>query len=342
MTCPEKLRGIFVAIDVGHGSCSFVSSSCGEKCVLIDTGPKSALLEFLVDEGISNIDCVYISHTDSDHIAGLIGLLASQTVRIGRVILNSDGVKDTHAWANLRQELDQASRRDGLVFDVGLTSQVRDTYNDLNVAVVAPSPYLASAGNGGTDRHGRRLSANSVSAAFKVSIDGGAESVLVAGDIDHIALDDALDRGTEMACSVLVYPHHGGLPGKSDVEEFVNALMGATQANCVLFSNGRGRHDNPREVVVAAVINARPDVSIACTQLSLACSENLAESVDHLFECYSSGKSRRFSCGGSLVIPLASAPPDRSSVAAHYAFVAACVPGALCRKRRAEPSSSVH
>src|SRR5689334_20557252 len=78
-------------VDVGHGNCSVLQDSNGT--VVIDTGPGTTLLEFLKKEKIEKVDVVLLSHADSDHISGLIQLLACGEFQIGRVRFNSDAAK---------------------------------------------------------------------------------------------------------------------------------------------------------------------------------------------------------------------------------------------------------
>ena len=71
-------RPYLAILDVGHGNCAVLTDSKG--IVVIDTGPGSALLEYLSEKNIKTIDVVLISHADQDHIGGLIQLLFSKSV----------------------------------------------------------------------------------------------------------------------------------------------------------------------------------------------------------------------------------------------------------------------
>jgi beta-lactamase superfamily II metal-dependent hydrolase len=59
-------------LDVGHGSCAILAEAT--RIVVFDAGPKTGLLEFLLQHQIDTIDLVMISHADRDHIEGLIAI----------------------------------------------------------------------------------------------------------------------------------------------------------------------------------------------------------------------------------------------------------------------------
>ena len=68
-------------LDIGQGNCIAVRAPSGQ-AFLIDAGSTSKdnitryqLLPFLKSEGISRIDAVFVSHTDADHMNGVLALL---------------------------------------------------------------------------------------------------------------------------------------------------------------------------------------------------------------------------------------------------------------------------
>ena len=70
-------------LDVGHGSCAILAEAA--RIVVFDAGPKSGLLEFLLQHQINTIDVVMISHADRDHIEGLIAILGTNAIAVGGV-----------------------------------------------------------------------------------------------------------------------------------------------------------------------------------------------------------------------------------------------------------------
>ena len=83
-----RLEETLAVLDVGHGASAVLFS--GNDVAVFDTGTGSSLLEFLDQQGVTRIRTVVLSHADRDHIGGLVGLLAANTVAIGRVVANTD------------------------------------------------------------------------------------------------------------------------------------------------------------------------------------------------------------------------------------------------------------
>ena len=141
-------------------------------------------------------------------------MLGSQHISIDRVFLNTDASKESRVWDDLLYELDSAHRAGKLVFTPSLTSgHTEQLSGRVSLDVLGPSPYLAAKGPGSVDRLGRKIRSNSVSAVIAISVDDQRLALLPA-DLDAIGLRDLLDSESNLVAPILVYPHHGGLPGK--------------------------------------------------------------------------------------------------------------------------------
>lgn len=89
-------------LDVGHGSCAVVLD--GQSTLVIDTGVKSYLLEYLAEAGRTSIDALIISHADSDHLRGLVALLGAG-IDIKHMYWNTDSLKGSQLWRSVVFEL---------------------------------------------------------------------------------------------------------------------------------------------------------------------------------------------------------------------------------------------
>lgn len=314
-------------VDVGHGNCATLHTSDG--VVVIDAGPKNALLEYLSQESVREVDLVLLSHSDEDHIAGLIALISSKEIRIKCVRLNTDSNKKSKLWDDLAYELKQSD------IDNRALLQADDNWTFENgrveVRVVAPSSYLALRGPGSKDRSGRLITSNTISACVLISCDGEGYA-LFPGDLDIVGLQNLKDDWPSQSVFLLAYPHHGGRSRAKNEADFAREICDHVDPTVVIFSIGRNRAGFPRSDVVSAIRGARPDTWVVCTQLAEQCATELpAENPDHLNEAFALGRGRRQCCGGTLVFALP--PADHSQMSsAHQEFVQLAASSPLCRR----------
>lgn len=317
-------------LDVGHGNSAVLLDDTG--VVAIDAGPGTALLEFFTQEGISKIDVLLISHADRDHIKGVISLIESQ-ISIDLVQLNTDSEKESELWNDLTYELYCANKKGKVQFNVGLTTNDTGKFDrgEIHIEILAPTPYLAAKGSGSTDRQGRSLTANSVSAVVRLS-KAGTPLVLLPSDIDNTGLENLADSQTDAKAPIVVFPHHGAKPGTGDVIMFTERFCQVATPEIVVFSIGRGQYSTPQPELVAALRKTNPSMRILCTQLSEHCAANLTgNDLAHLTEKYAKGKEKGTCCAGTIVVELGKDEieirPDENS---HRAFVEKAAPTPLC------------
>lgn len=319
-------------VDVGHGNSAVIV--CPKGVIVLDTGLGSGLADFLEQEHIEKVNKVLISHADQDHIEGLILLLSSKKVEIEYVCFNTDSLMGSDTWEDLTWELQGYAKRGVLEFDVGLTINDSGKHNlgDLGVEILSPSQYLMSRGPGQTERLGERiLTSNSVSVVFRL-LWKGEPAALFPGDIDNISLDHIADGEGDLETPIVVFPHHGGMPGKGSAEEFAKKFCDIFSPRTVIFSIGRGRHGTPRPEIVRTIKEAIKDIRIICTQLSKHCAAELPESSpDHLSEKFACGKSKNKCCGGTISISLdKDALMIQPELESHSQFIAINAPTSLC------------
>jgi len=324
---PDRTLAI---LDVGHGNCAVLRDEMG--IVVIDAGPGSGLLQYLGDHNITHVNVLLLSHADKDHIGGAAQLLASKTVTIGRVCLNTDSAKGSDVWDDLVYELNRADNAGKLQFEVSLVHDVSGQYDQgkVRIEILGPSKYLAAKGAGSTDRHGRKMSNNSLSAVIRL-VQAGKPIATLSGDVDEIGLDDLIDNKVDLQAASLVYPHHGGKGGR-DESRFVIKLCALVKPSTVIFSVARGRAKHPLPDIINLVRKNVKDVRIACTQLTHHCAAKISlAKPNHLAAVYAHGRDSRHCCAGTVLVLLNTPDtilPDRK---AHEAFIAAAAPSALCR-----------
>lgn len=323
-----------VILDVGHGNAALVHEDSAT--LLVDTAIGSHVLEYLRRRSITAIDVVVLSHADQDHIGGLIGIL-NAGIRVGSVRLNADAEKASETWRDLVFSLEDARQNGDLEFSVGLSS------GPLRVAgfrlcqseIVSPTPAIAALGVGACDRAGRKITSNSISACIRVLFEKRPVALL-ASDVDEIALDEVLASGANLDAPVLVFPHHGGLPGVADPATFAGRLLNAVQPATVVFSIGRAKHENPRPEIVSTILKLHPDAHVACTQLSTRCAEVVPATVPNngVRSVFSAGAAKNICCAGSLIVDLRTSRIAPRILEAHSNFISSAAKTPLCRPRQ--------
>lgn len=324
-------------LDVGHGNCCVVASSDRNSVIVIDTGPGAGVLEYLLQEGISRVKSVVLSHADADHISGLIALLNAGIFQVDEVISNSDALKRSEKWSDLAWTLDRLKRAGTLrSVDRLQEGDTLDTQIDnVGIRVLAPRLGLVLTGPGAHDPKGRLITSNSASAVLLVEF-GTRRVALLTGDLDRLGFDYLIESGQDLSADILVFPHHGGLSGSGIRAAAVLAeeLTKVVNPTDVVFSMDRRKFGNPRKEVVAAVRRAAPDARIACTELAEACSAQLStHDPAHLLPLFASGFSRKSCCAGSMrlcFVENAALEPSREE---HRRFVEGYAATALCLAR---------
>jgi competence protein ComEC len=328
-------NNVIAVLDVGHGNSTIIKDESG--IVIIDAGTRSTLLEFLLEQGIDYIDTLLISHADQDHIGGIVAILSSGRFHIGRVRLNTDSLKGTDVWDDLLYELDRMGIDSGLDFRPSLTINDVDEYNlsYFKIQVLGPSNYLAGKGPGSVDRQGRRITTNSISAVIRILDNLDNPILLLPGDVDDIGLDDLIEHYPNVPAPILVFPHHGGLPGPQGiVEGFTLRLTNFIQPATVIFSIERSdRYNTPRPEIVSALLSYSKDIRVMCTELSGHCAGDVPMvPPTHLAGVYAQGHEDRKCCAGSIIIDFSLSNPILPLSDSHQQFVNSTAPTALCHR----------
>lgn len=313
-------------LDVGHGSSAVLTN--GSITSVFDAGLGGILIDFLQDHGITAIDHFFISHADLDHVAGLVGLLSSGDIVVRKIYLNPDPTRTSKIWRDLISVLKDAKPRGTVVIN-GLSTTIPGKLSlaDCEIHVLTPEPDLALTGVGGTTATGQKLSAHALNAVIQVIRDQ-EPIALLPGDLDDLGLKGLEASQKSLPSKVLVFPHHGGIPGK-DAISFTTALCNLVKPKMIIFSIGRGKHKTPRPEIVAAIRQTLPGTYIACTELSEWCATKLPKIPGkHLNSEVASGRDKNHCCAGTIVIEGTSLSPKEKE---HTEFVKIAASTALCQ-----------
>ena len=333
MKRPMPLHRHLCFLDVGHGNSTLIIAG-EDSVVVVDTGKQSSLSEFFLEQGITHVQSIYLSHADADHIGGLVGILATQKVSINYVYVNSDASKKSKVWDDLVYELDCAHNNIGrLEFKTELVSGHREKLpGDVLVEVLGPSRYLVTKGAGNTNRSGNRIRTNSISAVIAISV-GSCRVALLPGDIDGVGLDDLFQNLQQgLHSKILVYPHHGGFAGTGTaLNEQAKKLLSKVEPDIIIFSIGRGMYSTPNPDMVEQLRQLLPETRIACTQLSEHCADQLPSvAPTHLSEAFAAGREHGACCSGTVVVPLDNISAVQPQKIPHIKFIQDHAPTSLC------------
>ncbi|MHC0068118.1 ComEC/Rec2 family competence protein [Nostoc sp. UIC 10890] len=321
-----------IILDVGHGNCALIRDA--NDVIVIDCPPGGTLAETLEYLSIKEILHILISHSDADHIGGMIDLLSNEYIKIHNVHINPDAIKKSAIWLDFRIALKDARQRFGTNVSSELTTTKTGSLNigSVNIEILAPTPELNLGGAGGTDLQGRRLTSNSISAVIGIVHDSHRVAILAA-DIDNVGFDNLIQDQKSLSADILVFPHHGGKPGSADPKIFAQQFCTFIQPKLIIFSIDRNRFNNPRTEIVEGIISSVPDAHILCTQLSQQCTTSLPSSKPtHLNTLPARGLNSNSCCGGTITIKIDGNRATYAEMALHKDFIMNQVTSPMCRK----------
>ncbi len=321
-------------LDVGHGNCAVLHDSNGT--LVFDAGLGSTLNEYLRQNQIREIDALLISHSDADHLGGAINLLLSREFRINEVYLNADSSNAGSTFAIFRSALRDARENRGTRIVTQLTTTQSGSFQAgaTVVEIIAPTPETVLGGPGARDLAGKKISTNSMSVVVRLIVDN-IPMALLPGDVDVDGLANLVRDHPSLPARILLFPHHGGRPGRGDPARFAHNLCSLVHPEVVIFSIGRGKHNTPNPAIVDAVHTYCAKAYVACTQLAVACAADKPSSQPvHLIREVASGKRTRSCCMGTIILPLLKPTETFPMLREHSDFVDRFAPTALCRRKQ--------
>lgn len=319
-------------LDVGHGNSAVIRD--GKKCAVIDAAPGNVVPDELDRVECEHIEHLIISHSDRDHSGGGPGLILDDARTVGTVWFNPDGLKQTDIWERLLRAVYTRQRRGGLDSHQMIHTETGQTIRCGRARLEVRHPSILMAGSGPTTHTSAfgRLETNTLSVVIRVHL-SDQPVALLAADMDGKALEHIQENGHELAAPVLVFPHHGGLPGNADPQEFASTLAALVKPELVIFSiKSVQRPANPNPRILSGVKAAVPGAHIACTQLSVHCHEQDTPAPSlHLAPRPAAGRKDGRCCAGTITITKTSnGLVYEPRLADHKSFVSSFVNTPLC------------
>ncbi|MGD2094743.1 MAG: DNA internalization-related competence protein ComEC/Rec2 [Phycisphaerales bacterium] len=192
---------VVTCLDVGHGQAIFVKLPGGDN-ILFDAGSlytsnvgERVIIPFLNWSGISKIDAVIISHSDTDHINGIPKVV--ENCEIGGVYANDDFFDKTDRWGT-EKFLNACLAGKGL--------SIKGLDENLKFSSVADIKFLWPDEQASKNED---LSDNDKSLVSLIEFAG--TKILLCSDIEEFAQRQLLRLYSELKSDIVVVPHHGSL-----------------------------------------------------------------------------------------------------------------------------------
>ena len=232
----ERLR--VTMLDVGQGD-SILIQTPDQLTILVDGGPRPDTLVLELGQRLPHwqhsVDLVVLTHPDSDHISGLMGLLerydVENVIQCGTNCTTAGNESDYLGWQALlgRKGVSPLEAQAGTRVLLG---------QDIGLQVMHPPPRPLA---------GTSADANNNSVVLRLEY--GDVSFLFTGDIEAFAESYLVRQGAPLSSNVMTAPHHGSR--SSSTSEFIAAV----DPQLVLISAGLDNqygHPHPETLAMLA------------------------------------------------------------------------------------------
>ncbi|MDY5577695.1 MAG: MBL fold metallo-hydrolase [Lachnospiraceae bacterium] len=266
-------------LDVGHGDCAviYLKNDEGiENTIVIDIPDSEKLLKELQVNNVKAINCIVISHSDSDHCKGLSDFISkfSQTGKIEKVVFNFDRTRQTKNQQILLKQLLESKSKLDISLQLGVLATEDDQLSLVKteevLSIIYPNvaecinPYL-------------RNNTNNMSIVCLLS--GRNSKILFTGDLEAEGWKNLLGRNKDLRCDVLKMPHHGAYwESECSIYEIIKHLV---PKEVVISTKENRKYQHPCESTMQ-ILN-KQCIGIYCTQCTSLC-HNL-EDNEHGYKC---------------------------------------------------------
>lgn len=215
--------------DVGQGDAIFVETPNGNQ-VLVDGGPDNTVVQKLGETMPfydKTLDLVVLTHSDADHLAGLVGVLDRYEVEniVYSNIVRKSSLYDAWQEAVAEEGADIIDPVAGKIIDLG---------NEVTLTILHPAESLDGAIK-------EKVNNDSVVLMLKY----GETEVLLTGDIEARAERAIILSGAKLDVDILKIAHHGSKT--STMEEF---LYEVSPQVAVIQVGAKNRYGHPTTEVL--------------------------------------------------------------------------------------------
>ena len=215
--------------DVGQGDAIFIETPSGNQ-VLVDGGPDKLVVQRLGETMPfydKDIDLIVSTHSDADHIAGLVEVLNRYEVEN---LIYSNTIRESalyDAWQ-------EAVIKEGANTIDPVADKIIDLGNGVTLTILNPSKSLAG-------KIMKKVNNDSVVLMLKY----GETDVLITGDIEAKAERQIILSGADLEADILKVAHHGSKT--STTTEF---LYEVSPQVAVIQVGAKNRYGHPTQEVL--------------------------------------------------------------------------------------------
>ena len=244
-----------IFLDVGQGDCVLIQTEAGEN-YLYDCGSTSrsnvgkyVLLPYLKYRGIRNLDAIFVSHPDRDHVNGVIEVLEyakEKGIQVAQIVISATGIENAaEQYVELLEAA--AGAYDGAGVEVRLLA-AGDKWSGRKGAAEFLCLHPGAAGEGELD-----VNEASLCLYARLFSKKGELSVLLTGDVEgpgEELLTESLERYGIEKTDVWKVAHHGSRNATG--EAFLKQIKGEWQTPLIaVISCGRkNRYGHPHEETI--------------------------------------------------------------------------------------------
>ncbi len=221
-----------IMLDVGQGDCFVIDC---KNILVVDGGGKSTqeignntgkniLVPFLDYKAKNFVDAVFVSHSDGDHVIGIIELLENK--KVGKVYVSEKNFED-----ELYKKLIDVAREKNVEINYLRSG---DSLANKNFILDCIYPFEKSKPN----------SNNNASLVLKLNLLG--KKILFTGDIEKEAEQEILKyNNLDLKCDILKLAHHGSKTSSS-----LNFLLKANPEFAIVSTGVNNIYSHPSKEVV--------------------------------------------------------------------------------------------
>jgi len=190
-------------IDVGQGDCTLIKTDKGN--MLIDAGEngnETAVLNYLSEQGVTELEYFVATHPHSDHIGGAAEVISGVTVK--NIIMPKLSASNTPTTKTYEKMLTSIKNSGAKVIAAKPDSEY--AFGDVKFIVLSPFKQDDNL--------------NNMSVTLKLTY--GSHSFLFTGDAEKEVEEQLIDYGYDLKAEVFKLAHHGS--STSNSYEFMDAV----------------------------------------------------------------------------------------------------------------------